>query len=372
MVDGPNLYEYVRGNPIRLRDPTGHFGMAQIYQAREYLSRASQAVDRAYDTATGAVSNAAAAAATAAAKHLLVPLVEGFAGGSSASAPTSEEEARTAPKAQTYTEQAAVLGASVLGGKLGGAVVGRVAGQLSSTTARGVVSAAGAGSTASVAGLSAHDVVTGTTSSSGDYVAAAGTGAVAGVAHHGVSKVVGAGSNAAKTGAQAFAARALPALKQVALAPAGIAIGVGPGAPLPKLPKGPSARNITVSGTMTEAEFKTSMKTEPGQYTYVMVDAKGNVLKPGVTADPFRRFNDYVTKEGMRTAQMRVYGPNAGFQARGAETAGIASEMEQGRATMNVRTETRAEMRQGREWSDVLEQPLAPSGTPLITIRRTQ
>lgn len=127
--------------------------------------------------------------------------------------------------------------------------------------------------------------------------------------------------------------------------------------------KGPAnramaARNITISGTMTEEQFKASVKTEPGQYVYVIVDAHGNELKPGITGDPYARFNAYVTKEGMATAQMRVYPAQPGYQARGSETAGIASHMESGGATMNVRTETRAEMRQGAEWADTLHQPL--------------
>jgi RHS repeat-associated protein len=128
--------------------------------------------------------------------------------------------------------------------------------------------------------------------------------------------------------------------------------------------------NVTVNGTMTEAQFRESMKTEPGKYVYVIVDAQGNELKPGVTGNPYRRFNEYVTKEGMGTAQMRVYPAQPGYQALGSETAGIASHVEAGGATMNDRLETRTEMRQGGEWIDSLHQPPAPSGTPLITIRR--
>ncbi|MFE6903604.1 SpvB/TcaC N-terminal domain-containing protein [Streptomyces sp. NPDC057717] len=148
-----------------------------------------------------------------------------------------------------------------------------------------------------------------------------------------------------------------------------------PTAGAPSAPAGaPNAaragRNITISGTMTEIEFKESMKTEPGQYVYVIVDARGNELKPGVTGDPYSRFNDYVTKEGMGTSQMRVYPAQPGYQARGSETAGIASHVDRGGATMNDRMETRSEMREGAEWTEVLHQPPAPSGRPLITIRR--
>jgi len=232
MVDGPDLYAYVEGNPVQLSDPTGRFGVALLYQARQLASRANQTIDRAYHATAGAVSNAAGVAATAVAKHLLVPLVEGFTGGSSASAPENEKQARDAPKAQTYAEQGIVVAASVAGGKLGTAVAGRVVAGLGSATARGVLVAASSGSTAAVAGLAAHDVATETTSTPGDYLATAVVGAVGGVAVHGVAKGVGAGVVGAKTVVRYVA----PVLKDAALAPAGIALGMGVGAPL-KLPK---------------------------------------------------------------------------------------------------------------------------------------
>ncbi|MFE2283309.1 SpvB/TcaC N-terminal domain-containing protein [Streptomyces sp. NPDC059443] len=143
--------------------------------------------------------------------------------------------------------------------------------------------------------------------------------------------------------------------------------------PSPSISSPKSAKaghNVTISGTMNEAQFRESMKTEPGKYVYVIIDACGNELKPGVTGDPYRRFNEYVTKEKMRTAQMRVYQPQPAYQARGSETAGIASHAESGSATMNDRMETRSEMRQGADWADTLHQPPAPYGQPLITIRR--
>jgi hypothetical protein len=121
---------------------------------------------------------------------------------------------------------------------------------------------------------------------------------------------------------------------------------------------------------MTEAEFKSSMKTEPGLYNYVIVDAEGNTLKQGVASDPIGRFNDYVTKEGLRNAQMRVHQAKPNFEARSTETAGIASELEQGRETMNVRTDTRTELKEGELWADDLHPASEPSGPPLITIRR--
>jgi RHS repeat-associated protein len=143
-----------------------------------------------------------------------------------------------------------------------------------------------------------------------------------------------------------------------------------PAAPPTGAPAAQRGRNITISGTMSEEEFRGSMKTEPGVYVYVIVDAQGNVSKPGTTTDPYKRFNDYVNKEGMGTAQMRVYRAHGKYQALGGETAAIAAETERGSGTMNDRLETRTEMRQGGEWTDSLYQPPAPSGPPLITIKR--
>jgi hypothetical protein len=127
-------------------------------------------------------------------------------------------------------------------------------------------------------------------------------------------------------------------------------------------------KNITVSGTMTEAAFKESMKTEARMYIYELVDSEGNHLKWGTATDPYTRFNGYVG-EGLGSARMRVYPPQARYQALGGETRGIQSELEQGRGGLNVRTETRAEMRQGADWSEILEQPQVPR-QPLITISR--
>src|SRR5579859_4697246 len=126
--------------------------------------------------------------------------------------------------------------------------------------------------------------------------------------------------------------------------------------------------NITIPGTMTEAVFKDSMKTESGMYVYELVDAEGNHLNWGTARDPYSRFNKYVEK-GLGGARMRVYPPQPRYQALGEETSGIRSELEQGRGGLNVRTETREEMRQGAEWTEILETPKVPD-QPLITIRR--
>ena len=103
-------------------------------------------------------------------------------------------------------------------------------------------------------------------------------------------------------------------------------------------------------------------------YIYELVDSEGNHLKWGTATDPYTRFNGYVG-EGLGSARMRVYPPQARYQALGGETRGIQSELEQGRGGLNVRTETRAEMRQGADWSEILEQPQVPR-QPLITISR--
>ena len=161
------------------------------------------------------------------------------------------------------------------------------------------------------------------------------------------------------------------ALAAPALLSAAVAGGGGPGGgggsgggSSPPVPGG----NITEPGSLTEAAFKESSKTEARLYIYELVDAEGNHLKWGTASNPYTRFNGYVG-EGLGGARMRVYPPQPRYQALATETRGLQSELEQGRGGLNVRTETRAEMRHGADWTEILDQPDVPS-RPLITIRR--
>ena len=128
-------------------------------------------------------------------------------------------------------------------------------------------------------------------------------------------------------------------------------------------------RNITERGTMTEEEFKAGMATEPHPYLYEIVDLEGNHLKWGIAMDPYARYNSYVSEDGLVGTRMRVFEPQPRFQALGGETAGIEAELQQGRAGLNVRTQTRAEMRGGKDWAEITEPPRSP-GRPRITIGR--
>jgi hypothetical protein len=125
---------------------------------------------------------------------------------------------------------------------------------------------------------------------------------------------------------------------------------------------------------MSELEFKTRMKTEPGTYPYEIVDADGNHLKWGTAKDPYHEFNGYINdprsaRGKMGAVQMRVYSPRAKAQALGAETAGAEAEIRAGRESLNQRIETRGEMHGGVEWAESLEPTRVPE-KPLITIRR--
>jgi hypothetical protein len=66
---------------------------------------------------------------------------------------------------------------------------------------------------------------------------------------------------------------------------------------------------------------------------------------------------------------MRVYRPHSRYQAIGGETKGIQSQIQSGRGGLNVRTETREEMRAGTDWTEILATPTDP-GDVLITIGR--
>lgn len=134
-------------------------------------------------------------------------------------------------------------------------------------------------------------------------------------------------------------------------------------------PKTVRGRNITERGTMTEAEFKSGMATEPHPYLYEIVDLEGNHLKWGIATDPYARYNSYVTEDGLVGSRMRVFEPQPRFQALGGETAGIETELEEGRGGLNVRMQTRAEMRGGGDWAEITEPP-RPPGRPRITIGR--
>jgi len=135
-----------------------------------------------------------------------------------------------------------------------------------------------------------------------------------------------------------------------------------------RAPRTPPGRNITDRGTMTEEQFKASMKTEPHPYVYEIVDPEGTHLKWGIAMNPYERFNGYVA-EGLGGSSMRVFEPQPRFQALGGETAGIEAELEEGRGGLNVREQTRAEMRGGKDWAEITEPP-RPPGRPRITIRR--
>jgi hypothetical protein len=131
----------------------------------------------------------------------------------------------------------------------------------------------------------------------------------------------------------------------------------------------PRGTNVTVSGSLSEDEFKQNMPSEPGLYLYELIDANGNHLKWGTAANPYSRFNQYVTKEGQTTAQMKVYRAHPRFQSLAGESQGIEDEIHSGRGGQNVRTNTRTEMRAGDEWGEILETP-ADTGSVLVTIRR--
>jgi Domain of unknown function (DUF4157) len=137
----------------------------------------------------------------------------------------------------------------------------------------------------------------------------------------------------------------------------------------------PRGTNKFIAGSMTEAQFKESMKTEPGHYPYVISDANGTLIKRGIASDPIHEFNGYVTdprpaRGRMPYVQMHVYSPKAKYQALSAETAGNKMEIREGRESLNQRIDTREEMHGGAEWNDALEPGRVPEGTPLITISR--
>jgi hypothetical protein len=124
--------------------------------------------------------------------------------------------------------------------------------------------------------------------------------------------------------------------------------------------------NITIPGTLGEIPFKESMKGEPGVYLYELVDTSGE-SKWGTALDPYVRFNGHVAK-GFQ-GRMRVYAPHPRYQTLGLETRGARGQLSGGGGELNIRTETRAEVRQGADWAEILETPKDP-GPVLITISR--
>ncbi|EYF08589.1 ParB N-terminal domain-containing protein [Chondromyces apiculatus] len=251
MVDGPNLYAYVSANPIRLHDPNGRWGLPSLQEVQATLSRAGQSVSsvygkttaaaaRAYDATAEVASRAANTAATAAAKHVLIPAVETIFGGSAASAPTTTQEAREAPKAQTYTEQAVGIVASTTGGVVGSKLLGAAISRfgLSAVKSSGFAVAAGAGSGGSVGSLAGNDIMRGEVSSAEDYLGATVTGAVLGIAYRGAGQGLGKAGDAMTKAAHKSIEKAAPVVKEIVLAPAGLFLGTGPGGRLPRLPSG--------------------------------------------------------------------------------------------------------------------------------------
>ncbi|AUX35897.1 MULTISPECIES: SpvB/TcaC N-terminal domain-containing protein [Sorangium] len=170
--DGASLYRYGQCAPINWVDPSG-------------------ADDEAwYNVTLGAV-----------ARHVLVPLVEAFAGGSAASAPTNVDEAAAAPKSQGYGEQAANVAIIVGGGRLirgaGGAIVREVAGPAPGLIPRTVAGGLEGGATAVVAKASS-DVTSGKSGSAGEYAEAAATGFTIGAGGQLIGSAVRAGTGAVK------------------------------------------------------------------------------------------------------------------------------------------------------------------------------
>jgi hypothetical protein len=112
--------------------------------------------------------------------------------------------------------------------------------------------------------------------------------------------------------------------------------------------------------------FKSRM--EYGSYVYRLVDEQGNVLKWGITENPFARIAGYRASGELDFFEMQVMGgPYARPQALAGETF-EAGEI--GETGVNVRANTMAEMG-GGEWYGETEIPNIPPGTqPLVRIRR--
>jgi hypothetical protein len=114
--------------------------------------------------------------------------------------------------------------------------------------------------------------------------------------------------------------------------------------------------------------FKFRMRTDYGSYIYRLVDEQGNVLKWGITENPFARIRGYRAPGQPDFFEMQVMGgPYPRPQALAGETF-EAGEI--GETGLNVRMNTMEEMG-AEEWYGETEIPnIPPDAQPLVRIRR--
>jgi len=191
LVDGGNLYRYVRGNPVLLNDPSGMqspFPRDAQWEAENYEPPPSYAPAPPSKSIGVLIGNAVGA--------VVVGVVELVFGGSSASAPTTEEEAINAPEAETYPEQAAKIVVTLTAARLI-AIPARVIFPGAGYTAV-VVRGGLQGSAAAIGYTAASDVIEGENTSPSDYAKAGVAGFVVGGAFGGGGKVIRTGKAAIK------------------------------------------------------------------------------------------------------------------------------------------------------------------------------
>jgi RHS repeat-associated protein len=308
-VDGPNLYAFVAGNPVRLADPTGTSGLELVTAAETTELVAQQAV---------VTTTVTTQAATSAGVDTIITLE------------------------QIAAQEAA--GAQVI---IGGPA----------TTATPILAPVAVGAAGALLFLGIMGFAYVCASHSGDHVKAK------------MERLAAQLEQAREEREKRYAPP--PPHQGPKIAPpanpfAGV-VGDPPTQPEPLLAPGAEPRRhvefppVTIEGEMqlskldmeTIGELQKVGSTQSYQYV-IEIQLDETIHKPGQTVDPVGRFRKYYKEYGDSLVKMVVYAPTATPNARAGETERIGAL---GARAANIRKNTLSEIRGGAGYQGVIEIP---------------